>query len=199
MRTGSKTPGLRIVGGTAFGSAGTETGSLSEPVFRRSEPGCAEGGSIQMRPRRRVIAPPATETARNARLREQRRHAWRAAEAATRYWRVRMKFDDAIEQARRMGIPEGRYHPISDPEGRQSFEDHQSLVARWRSALAQQFLTPAPDTAAVKWKQGALAARDYEYTGVKADRLERAIADDLAWLTAHPMRQSKRGSAVAND
>ena len=35
--------------------------------------------------------PPQTETARNARLRHQRRAAWYAAEARTRYWSARMK------------------------------------------------------------------------------------------------------------
>jgi hypothetical protein len=100
-----------------------------------------------------------------------------------------MKFSDAVEDARRLGIPEGRNHPV-DPEDHRSFEDRRSLVARWREALARQFLTPAPDTAAVKWKQAALASGDLAYTGVKAERVERAIADDLAFLAAHPIRRS---------
>jgi hypothetical protein len=40
-----------------------------------------------------------------------------------------------------------------------------------------------------------LAAGEHQYTGVKAERLERAIGEDLAFLAAHPVRQSKRRSA----
>jgi hypothetical protein len=32
----------------------------------------------------------------------------------------------------------------------------------------------------------------HHYTGVKSERIERAIADDLAFLAAHPVRQSNR-------
>jgi hypothetical protein len=191
-------PGLRIVGGTAYGSTVPIAGS--EPVFRHPDPGCAGGGFAEARPSRLVVDPAATETAKNGKLREHRWKIWRMAEAATRYWRLRLKFSDAIECAQSMGIPEGSYHPIADPEDRrQSFEDRRSLVARWREALARQLLTPAPDAASVKWKQTALAAGDHEYTGVKTERIERAIADDLAFLAAHPVRQSNRRSAKAKD
>jgi hypothetical protein len=110
-----------------------------------------------------------------------------------------MKFSDAVEDVRRLGIPESRYHPDPDPEDRRSFEDRRSLVARWREALGRQFLTPAPDAASVKWKQAALAGGDHNYTGVKAEQIERAIAEDLAFLAAHPVRQSNRRSAKAKD
>jgi hypothetical protein len=40
-------------------------------------------------------------------------------------------------------------------------------------------LTPAPDTAAVAWKKAALAAGQHEYTDIKTERIERAIADDV--------------------
>jgi hypothetical protein len=54
---------------------------------------------------------------------------------------------------------------------------------------------PAPDAAAVKWKQMALARGQHRFTDVKSERIERAIADDLAFLAAHPVRQSSRRSA----
>jgi hypothetical protein len=59
-----------------------------------------------------------------------------------------------------------------------------------RNCLLTQIrlLTPAPDTAAIAWKKAALAAGQYRYTDVKTERVERAIADDVAFLDAHPTR-----------
>jgi hypothetical protein len=109
------------------------------------------------------------------------------AEAAPRYWRLRLDFQFAVSHAQRMGIPEGRDH-LADPEDR----GRQTMVQRWRAALVKQLLTPAPDVASVKWKQAALARGELCYTDVKPERIERAIADDLAFLAAHPVRQSNR-------
>jgi hypothetical protein len=39
-----------------------------------------------------------------------------------------------------------------------------------------------------------LAGGQHRYTDVKPERIERAIADDLAFLAAHPVRQSNRES-----
>jgi hypothetical protein len=44
----------------------------------------------------------------------------------------------------------------------------------------------------------ALARGKYQYTGLKPERLKHVIAEDLAFLAAHPVRQSKRRSAKAN-
>jgi hypothetical protein len=124
-------------------------------------------------------------TAGNGRLRKERYEVWRMAEAATRYWRLRIDFQSAVSWAQRMEIPEGRFHP-SDPEE----SDRMSMVQRFRAALVKQLLTPAWDTASVKWKQMALARGHHCYTDVKPERIERAIADDLAFLAAHPVRRS---------
>ena len=113
------------------------------------------------------------------------------AEAATRYWRVRLDFDHAVSIAQMMEIPEAAYHPVVDSK------DHMPMVRRYREALVKQLLTPAPDLASVKWKQAALAGGEHRYADVKAERIARAIADDLAFLAAHPVRQSNR-SAKAN-
>jgi hypothetical protein len=136
---------------------------------------------IDARPR----AGSSSATAENGHIRQERREVWRMAEAATRYWRLRIDFQSAVSWAQRMGTPEGRFHP-SDPEER----DRMSMVQRWRAALVKQLLTPAWDVASVKWKQAAFARGDHCYTGVKPERIERAIADDLAFLAAHPVRQS---------
>jgi hypothetical protein len=182
MRTKSKTPGLRIVGGTAYGSPVTETSSSSEPVSRRSEPP------------RRVDVPPSTETARNGKLREQRYQTWREAEAATRYWRARLDLDRAVVDAQRLEIPEGRNHPAIGSEHQHSKD--QQLVKGWREALVRQLLTPASHTAHVAWKQNVLARGRYKYSGLNAERLERAIADDLAFLAAHPVRHENSEAAL---
>jgi hypothetical protein len=146
---------------------GKKIGSRSEPI---SNPQREEGIS---------------DTAKNGKLREKRKEAWREAEAATRYWRVRITFHDAISQAKRMEIPEGRNHPAIDSD------DRMPMVRKWREALARQVLTPAPDANSVKWKRWALDSGDLAYTGVKAERVEQAIADDVEFLKAHPTRQRR--------
>jgi hypothetical protein len=66
-----------------------------------------------------------------------------------------------------------------------------TLVVNWRRAIAQQLLTPAPDTRAVAWKKAAMVGPQHEYIGLSPRRIELAIADDLAFLAAHPIRQPK--------
>jgi hypothetical protein len=66
------------------------------------------------------------------------------------------------------------------------------MAEKYREALVKQLLTPAWDVASVKWKQMALAWGQHRYTDVKSEPIERPIADDLAFLAAHPVRQSRR-------
>jgi hypothetical protein len=94
--------------------------------------------------------------------------------------------ESAISCAQRHELPEGNNHPPHDPDERWT------LLANWRQAIAQQLLTPAPDTRAVAWKKAVLAAGQHEFTDVKTERVDRAIAADLAFLAAHPVRQSNR-------
>jgi len=105
------------------------------------------------------------------------------AEAATRYLRVRLDFEHAVSWAKQMGTAEGRSHPAVNED------DRMPIVGRYRAALVKQLLTPAPDATSVKWKQMALARGQHRYTDVKPERIERAIADDLAFLAAHPVRR----------
>jgi hypothetical protein len=125
-----------------------------------------------------------SETAMNGKLREERKEIWRMAEAATRYWRLRLDFEDAVSFAQRLEIPEGSYHPVVNQA-----EDRMPMVRRWREALVKQLLTPAPDTRSVTWKQAVPASRQFRNTGVKSERIERAIADDVEFLKAHPTRR----------
>jgi hypothetical protein len=167
---------FRLVGGTDVDPTLLDSAPLKGKRDRPS--GTVQGidPSLANRP---------SATAENGRLRQERYEVWRMAEAATRYWRLRMEFQSAISWAQQMEIPEGRSHP-SDPEDR----DRMSMVEKYRAALVKQLLTPARDAAAVSWKQAALAKGQHHYTGVKPERIERAIADDLAFLAAHPVRRS---------
>jgi len=71
-------------------------------------------------------------------------------------------------------------------------DERWGFLANWRQAIAQQLLTPAPTARAISWKKAALAGGQHEYTDIKTERIERAIANDLAFLAAHPVRQSNR-------
>jgi len=141
-------------------------------------------------PSRRIDAGPSdgapSTTGKNKRLRDLRRDIWRCAEAATRYWKVRLDFEDALSYAQSVEVPEGDYHPIVNSK------DRHPMVGRYREALVKQLLTPASDVAAVNWKRAALARGQHRHTDVKAERIERAIADDVAWLAAHPFRIKPR-------
>lgn len=55
--------------------------------------------------------PPATETAKDQRLRLSRRDAWRAADRVTYYWRARLNWQSALETAQRHGIADSASFP----------------------------------------------------------------------------------------
>ncbi|HTC04905.1 MAG TPA: hypothetical protein VK749_15990 [Xanthobacteraceae bacterium] len=91
-----------------------------------------------------------------------------------------VKFHDAVSRAKRHGLKEARAHTDTSAEARQL------LVDRYRDALNKQLLTPAPDVASVNWKR-----RELKSYGVKKEIVEKAIADDIAILDAHPTRNSR--------
>jgi hypothetical protein len=124
-------------------------------------------------------------TAINSDLRKERRTAWRAAEAATRYWRVRLEFEDAISCAQSHDISEGRLQPAVDRDRRRS------IVGTYREAEVRQLLTPAWDANSVKWKEATFAKGQHKYTDVNPKQIERAIAADVAWLAGHPTKKSR--------
>ena len=128
-------------------------------------------------------------TCKNGRLRHRRRAAWRAADAARNYWRARWKLESAIATAQTNGIAEGDNHPAHH------WSTDREMLDNYRAAIAKQLLMPAPDAREVAWKKAALKAGDHKYTSVTTARAEHAIAEDLAFLAAHPVRQSKRERA----
>jgi hypothetical protein len=125
-----------------------------------------------------------TETSRNARARRCRRDAWWCAQALTNYWRARMDFHSALNGAQRWGLADASSYPEVDGD------EWTELVEKWRAAIVEQMLTPAPDQGAVAWKRAKLGAEQWKYTGAKRERLERAIEADVEWLAAHPTRKS---------
>jgi hypothetical protein len=68
-----------------------------------------------------------------------------------------------------------------------SEEGRWPILDSYREALGKQLLTPAPDVASVNWKRQRLRK---SYNGVKKELIEKAIADDIAFLDAHPTRNS---------
>jgi hypothetical protein len=54
--------------------------------------------------------------------------------------------------------------------------------------MGKHLLTPAPDVASVNWKRHKLRR---SYVGVKKELVEKAIAVDIAFLDAHPARNSR--------
>ena len=123
-------------------------------------------------------------TAKNGHMRKERREVWRQAEAVVYYWKVQLDLEGAVSRVQRMGLPEGRYHPAINPD------DRGPILENYRAAFVRQLLTPAPDAVSVKWKQRELARGAHTYAGLKSERLERAIADDLEFLAEHPSRRS---------
>jgi hypothetical protein len=125
-----------------------------------------------------------TETGRNFRLRQQRRDDWCRADAVREYWKVAREMDSAIHRVQQHELPEGDQHQPLAPGS------CWPIIAKYRSAIMAQLLTPAPTAREITWKRAAFKAGDHEYTDVKPERIERAIADDVEFLRTHPTRRS---------
>jgi hypothetical protein len=130
------------------------------------------------------LPPPATETAKNARIRTERRDAWWLAERVADYWRARLDWHGALETAQRNGIADSASFPSAENENRYG------LVDKWREAVAKQLLTPAPTLATVIWKRAKIKSREFKQLPITLARAEQAIANDHAFLAAHPTRRS---------
>jgi hypothetical protein len=137
--------------------------------------------------RERQSREPETETGKNQRLRQRRYEAWQKVDTEKDYWKARMDFGDALSRAQRCGISDAMSFPAVQ------HEDRWPLLGKYREALARLLLTPAPTVATVNWKQAVLASGGHLHTSVESERLDRVIADDLAFLAAHPVRQSRSG------
>ena len=132
------------------------------------------------------LPPLATETAKNSRIRIKRRDAWWHAGWVASYWRARLDWQFALECAQTHGIADSASFP--PPRANESRFD---LVDKWREALARQMLTPAPDLSAVTWKRAKLKTDEFNRLPITAKRAEQVIADDVAFLDAHPTRRGR--------
>jgi hypothetical protein len=130
----------------------------------------------------RPLSPPATETAKNSRIRTARRDVWRRVERTARYWLARADWVDALESAQRWKVADSA--SLAEPPG-----DRMTLIRMWREAIVKQLLTPAPDTREVAWKRAKLEGHSFSHLPVTRERVELAIADDVAFLAAHPTRR----------
>jgi hypothetical protein len=126
-----------------------------------------------------------SDTAGSKRLRSNRRDVWREADAVMEYWHAAMKMDTAVSRVQNFGTPEGDLHPVRDPK------DYWTLIAKYREVWARLVLTPAPTAREITWKRAQLKAENHKYTGLKPERIEQAIADDVEWLKAHPTRRPR--------
>jgi hypothetical protein len=124
-----------------------------------------------------------TETAKNLHLRRARYDAWREADAAMDYWNIAMKMHNLIQRVQVDGLPEGELHDKID------HAEFHPLAKKWREAWSRLILTPAPDTRCVTWKKTQLKSRNQRCAGLPIARIEQAIADDIAFLKAHPTRR----------
>ena len=80
------------------------------------------------------LPPPATETAKNARIRAARCDVWWLAERVTAYWRARMDWRYALGIAQQYGIADSGSFPSADA-------NRYEFVDTWREAVAKQLLT----------------------------------------------------------
>jgi hypothetical protein len=129
------------------------------------------------------LPPPATETAKNARIRIERRDVWWLVEREAEYWHARFKWLHALETAKRYKIGDSGSFP---PASYCPFD----AVGKWREAVAKQLITPAPTLADVAWKRAKVKSDDFKQLPIALARAERAIADDQVFLAAHPTRRS---------
>jgi hypothetical protein len=116
-----------------------------------------------------------------------RREAWWNAERQVEYWDACLRMHHVISCAQDAGLPEGNSHP------KVSHKDRNPILRSYRQAIVRLFLTPACRLSDVTWKQKALAAGKHKHTDLSGERIEAAIAKDLAFFAAHPIR--RRGPA----
>ena len=76
-------------------------------------------------------------------------------------------------------------------------EISQHLAERYREAVATLLRLPAPDQAAINWKRSRLRQEPYwGLCDVPHEEVEKAIADDEAFLAAHPIKKVKKADSL---
>ncbi|UVK43794.1 hypothetical protein BPNPMPFG_005634 [Mesorhizobium sp. AR07] len=120
------------------------------------------------------------DTAYNSTMRHARWNEWRKARRLTEAYRAVRDLAEVFWHGPLVGL-EAIHSAIGDR--------HQLWVERYRAAVAVQILTPAPDQVSVKWKKQAAKDR---YLPISSEQIAQAIAEDEAWLAAHPTTKEPR-------
>lgn len=128
-----------------------------------------------------------TDISLNERLRKERGRRWGAASAKAEVLRAMMEMHIKISIAQKYALPEMQGCPATDPA------EYPRLVENWRRARLEQLLTPAPTMTLLVWKRECVARmnNEYDWAGVKPSRIEKALAEDEAFLKAHPTRHCR--------
>lgn len=149
--------------------------------------------------------PKLSEPGRNKKLRLDRRAAWRRAKHKLDYWSAYQKLHFAIYNNRE--VLDDLECPAALRRKHGDFSEpwilDNELLNRAQAAEVDLLLTPAPDVASLNWKQRRVKHQWYQPPNADTEYLRRhyghkqspfrdiehAIADDEAWLEAHPARQ----------
>jgi hypothetical protein len=90
-----------------------------------------------------------------------------------------LRLTDAAHIAERYCLKEARAF---------DYERRSFVLESYRDALGRQLLTPAPDVAAVIWKR---QHKNESCLDIELADIEKAIAEDVAFLEAHPTRKAR--------
>lgn len=129
------------------------------------------------------------DTHYNSLVRRTRKDAWRRARAKSEYYEGLHQAASALDYYCGTGVEQ----PVALPCVTE-------CVRLYRQAVADQMLTPCEQQKDVAWKRRQLSRhQNYWYFPVERDRVERSIAEDEAFLTAHPTAIRKARRAKRED
>jgi hypothetical protein len=122
--------------------------------------------------------------AHNEQLRAKRKIAWNKADIRTRFWLAMLRFNDMTDLAQQAGLSEACAYANN------ALDQRNSVLTCFREAEYEQLMAPAPDLKSVQWKRTMLLRKCIPK--LLADHVQSCIAEDEAFLRAHPARQPCR-------
>jgi hypothetical protein len=122
--------------------------------------------------------------------RRDRKAEWSRAELAWKFLERQHDFVTWCEIAQGRGVAEAlQLKPLTD-------DDRMASADKLHEATRVLLLTPAPDKAALNWKRCRLARGGLFALGnASPDAVKRSIAEDEAYLAAHPARSGRQRGA----
>jgi|GEM_PF-5369518 len=126
------------------------------------------------------------DTHYNLLARNARREAWDKARITSDYLQAKhdLVLIEMIYQRRVLGR--------SDAKVEHREQERLQLVDEVRVAVAVQIKTPAPDLAALDWKKRKRKDEFSRFGTITLDEMNQCIAEDEAFLTAHPITKQPR-------